>query len=101
MCQRIIPVGLQRPALPYNRTSVVAEKQFGKASIVHPAIGEDIAGREPKRLQDVSLGLRAAPHKSHPDTDESMGVSEVSIERQAPLARPNALSRPLRYDLHG
>src|SRR3984885_10861851 len=67
---------------------------------MQPAKGKDIAGREPKRFLDMSFGFRAAANKSLRQTDETMSVGEVSIQRQCQLAFPNTLRRPPRCVQH-
>jgi hypothetical protein len=44
----------------------------------------------------MSLGFRASTDKDLRPTDNTMGVGQVSIQRQRPLAFPNALSRAFR-----
>ena len=66
---------------------------------MHPPVGEDIARREAKRLEDMAFGLLAATQKILGQTDRAMSVGQIAIERQRLLAFSDALDRAVCKNL--
>src|SRR6516225_11899662 len=95
-----IAVGLDAPAQPGNRFGVVAVTQFGGTGKKHPAVSEDIAGREPERLLDMGLSLLASTKKVLGHTDAGMHGGQISVQRECPLAFDNTLGRTRRINMH-
>ena len=100
MCEREIAVGLDAPAKPGHRFGIVAAPQLGSTGKHHPAVGEDIAGREAEGLLDMGLGLLGSTEKALGHTDAGMRHGQISIQRQRLLAFGNTLGRSRRIDMH-
>ena len=66
---------------------------------MQPPKGDGISRREPKRLVDMGLGFLAAAEKIFGETDASMRVGQISIQRQRLFAFSNALGRAIGKDL--
>jgi hypothetical protein len=72
---------------------------FSDARLSEPDVGRRIARTQAQRLADVSLGLFGATGKDLAKSDERMGVSEISIQRQRMFTLGNAFEGALRQDL--
>jgi hypothetical protein len=82
----VIWIGLDAPAKPSDRFRIGTHLRLSEADTVHPPEGVDIARRKAERFLNMSLGIRAATEKRLGPTDASVGIGQISIERQRALA---------------
>ena len=83
---------------PRDRLLPDAEQVLRYACNIHPAIGQRIARTEAQSLGNVSLRLFGVPDKKLANSDEGMGLGEISIELQRMFAFGDALrGAPRQY----
>jgi hypothetical protein len=73
--------------------------ESGKAGNPHPAEREDIARRQPERLEDMGLGIHGAGDKILAQTDPGVRVGQIAIQHQRTVALRNALHPAIGEDL--
>ena len=91
ICERIISVGLDRPPKPRDRLLPTAEVELRDARGRHPDVSHRIARTEAQGLGNVSLCFFGATDKNLTKSDNGMGDSEISIQRQRMLTFGDAL----------
>src|SRR5450755_3749298 len=99
MRDRIISVCFDAAAEAANCFGIRVKLQFGEADQQQPIEGEDIARREAECFVDMGLSLCGATHTCFCLTDERVGVSQISVQRQRSLVLSNALSHTVRCTL--
>ena len=92
---RIISVGLDRPPKPRDRLLVAAEVEFSHAGGSHPNVSHRIARTEAQGLSNVSLCFFGATDEDLTQSDNGMGVGEISIQRQRMFTFGDALCSAL------
>ena len=68
----IVAIELYAATQPNNRISVGVEVHFRDPDKMHPPKSSGIAGGEPKRFLDMSLGFLGAPHINLGNTNPSV-----------------------------
>ena len=94
----IISVGLDRPPKPRDRLLPRPRWFFAMPALSHPDVSHRIARTEAEGLGNVSLCFFGATDKNLTQSDNGMGVGEISIQRQRMFTFGDALCGALgRY----
>ena len=97
----VVPVCVEAPAQPDDSFGIKVELHLGEADPRHPSGGQGIARRKAECLLNVYFGFLATADKDLRGADHAMGVSQVSIQCQCPLAFGNALRSAIGQYLDG
>ena len=99
ICIGEISVGLDRAPKPRDCLLPVAEEVLRYARNIHPAVGQRIAWAEAQGRSDAVLRLFGVADKKLADSNEGMGLGEISIELQRMFTFGDALRGPPRQNV--
>ena len=87
------PIGLDEAAQPGDCLLLPSKAKLGRPGNETPKVCVRVAGTEAQRLLDVSLGVFGLAELNLAVANCCVRDCQVSIQRQRPLALPDALSR--------